>query len=86
MIDKTDTHTKDAFPSKKRGRPFTGAAMTPAERKRAQRSRDAKKIHGSDDYQTATLTGLLEKVSHLVTEKKTEQVKAITRELIRRSK
>ncbi len=86
MIDKTDTKTKDAFPVKKRGRPSTGDAMTPAQRKRAQRSRDAKKIYGSDDYQTATLTGLLEKLSHLVTEKKTEQVKAIARELIRRSK
>lgn len=39
-----DTFTADLIPSpKRRGRPKTGKAMTPAERKAAQRARDREK-------------------------------------------
>lgn len=45
MKDPADTVTSDLLPSpKRRGRPKTGKAMTPAERKRAQRNRDQGKI------------------------------------------
>lgn len=41
MKDPADTVTEDLIPSpKKRGRPASGKAMTPAERKAAQRERD----------------------------------------------
>lgn len=41
MKDPADTCTADLLPSPKgRGRPKTGKAMTPAERKAAQRARD----------------------------------------------
>lgn len=41
MKDPADTVTANLFPSPKgRGRPKTGKAMTPAERKAAQRARD----------------------------------------------
>lgn len=45
MRDPADTVTADLLPSpKRRGRPKTGKAMTPAERKREQRNRDQGKI------------------------------------------
>lgn len=45
MKDPADNVTADLLPSpKRRGRPKTGKAMTPAERKRAQRNRDQGKI------------------------------------------
>lgn len=45
MKDTADNITADLLPSPKgRGRPKTGKAMTPAERKRAQRNRDQGKI------------------------------------------
>jgi CRP-like cAMP-binding protein len=40
MKDQADTVTLDLPLSSKRGRPSTGHALTPAERKRAQRKRD----------------------------------------------
>jgi len=44
MKDPAETMTADLIPSPKgRGRPKTGKAMTPAERKAAQRARDRKK-------------------------------------------
>lgn len=44
MKHPADTMTADLFPSPKgRGRPRTGKAMTPAERKAAQRARDREK-------------------------------------------
>lgn len=88
MIDKTDTQTLDAFPAKKRGRPSTGKALTAAERKRAQRARDMKKIVGekSPDYASATLTALLEQLPYLIANKRTSQVKAITAEINKRAK
>lgn len=45
MKDPADTFTADLMPSPKgRGRPKTGKAMTPAERKAAQRARDKEKV------------------------------------------
>ena len=45
MKDPADTITAELIPSPKgRGRPKTGNAMTPAERKAAQRKRDRKAI------------------------------------------
>lgn len=44
MKDPADNVTADLLPSpKRRGRPKTGKAMTPAERKAAQRKRDREK-------------------------------------------
>lgn len=44
MKDPADTITADLIPSpKKRGRPASGKAMTPAQRKAAQRARDREK-------------------------------------------
>lgn len=47
---------------KKRGRPSTGRAKTPAERKQEQRSRDRQR-YGKLQEATMTLTGLLEAYS-----------------------
>lgn len=45
MRDPADTITAELIPSPKgRGRPKTGKAMTPAERKAAQRKRDRKAV------------------------------------------
>ncbi len=45
MKDPADTITAELIPSPKgRGRPKTGKAMTPAERKAAQRKRDRKAV------------------------------------------
>ena len=45
MKDPADTVNADLIPSPKgRGRPKTGKAMTPAERKAAQRARDKAKV------------------------------------------
>lgn len=71
---------------KKRGRPPTDNAMTPAERKRAQRGRDAQKIYEMNDYSTATLSALLEQLPKLIASSNADQVEAITAELNRRAK
>lgn len=63
MIDKTDSKTIDAFPAKKRGRPPTGKAMTPAQRKAAQRKRallDVRKaLEGKVPMSELSLTALI---------------------------
>ncbi len=66
MKDPTDTQTTDMHPSapKKRGRPSTGKAMTPAERKRAQRKRDAARFSQvPSDHTSVTVTGMLERIA-----------------------
>lgn len=57
----------DAFPTKKRGRPATGKAMTAAERKRAQRERDLNAIYDPENnIVNASTRGLAEELAKLV--------------------
>lgn len=65
MKDPTDTQTTDMHQlPKKRGRPSTGSARTAAERKRAQRKRDAARFSQVPcDYTSVTVTGMLERIA-----------------------
>lgn len=86
MIDKKDRKTIEAFP--KRGRPSTGKALTPAERKKQQRERAKKTIWSSDipDYSQIPTAMLLESLSFAVSTGAPNIAKAITREIIKRAK
>lgn len=88
MKDTIDTRTPDLLPTpKKRGRPATGHAMTPAERKREQRRRDQRAIWMADspEWQGLTVTGLLEHMGQAVAGGYAGVAQAIANELIRRA-
>lgn len=67
MKDPTDIQTTDMHqpPPKRRGRPPTGKAMTPAERKRKQRTMDFARItrQTTADGNPVTVTGLIETIA-----------------------
>jgi hypothetical protein len=66
MKDPVDTVTADLPLPRRRGRPSTGDAMTPAQRKRAQRSRD-RAASRTDDYTSCTTERLLRDLGYAVT-------------------
>lgn len=89
MIDKQDLKTVDAFPFQKRGRPSTGKALTPAQRKARQRAKDWITIANSvnrSDLKNMTTTGLLEQLSSAVSTKNYDLTKMITSEILIRAK
>ena len=65
MKDLTDTVTPELSLPRRRGRPSTGEAMTPAQRKRAQRSRD-RAASRTDDYTSCTTERLLRDLGYAV--------------------
>lgn len=90
MKDAADHLTAELIPApKKRGRPATGNAMTAAERKRAQRERERQQIWGDFDimgnWQTLTLTALLEGMASAVSSGSVVMVEMIGAELARRA-
>jgi len=64
----------------KRGRPSTGQALTPAQRKRAQRERDRNAAR-YDDYGSCTTERLLRELGHAVTGGLVNLAQQITAEL-----
>jgi len=64
----------------KRGRPSTGQALTPAQRKRAQRERD-RNASRTDDYASCTTERLLFDLGHAVTNGLANLAQQITAEL-----
>ena len=64
----------------KRGRPSTGQALTPAQRKRAQRERD-RNASRTDDYGSCTTERLLRELGHCVTGGLVNLAQHITAEL-----
>lgn len=65
MKDHTDTLTHELPLPRRRGRPSTGVAMTPAQRKRAQRARD-RAASIIDDYTSCTTERLLRELGFAV--------------------
>lgn len=65
MKDLTDTVTPELSLPRRRGRPSTGEAITPAQRKRAQRSRD-RAASRTDDYTSCTTERLLRDLGYAV--------------------
>lgn len=65
MKDPIDTVTAELPLSRRRGRPSTGEALTPAQRKRAQRSRD-RAASRTDDYTSCTTERLLRDLGYAV--------------------
>lgn len=65
MKDPIDTVTNELPLPRRRGRPSTGEAMTPAQRKRAQRARDRASSR-TDDYSNCTTERLLRDLGYAV--------------------
>jgi len=65
MKYQADTVTLDLTLPRRRGRPSTGEAMTPAQRKRAQRARD-REASSTDDYASCTTERLLRELGFAV--------------------
>lgn len=80
MQDPADTVTAELPLARKRGRPSTGDAMTPAQRKRAQRARD-RAASMTDDYTNCTNERLLRELGFAVTHGLCYLSQAIAREL-----
>lgn len=80
MKDQTDTVTQELTLPRRRGRPSTGEAMTPAQRKRAQRARD-RAASMTDDYTNCTNERLLRELGFAVTHGLCYFSQAIAREL-----
>jgi hypothetical protein len=89
MKDQADTITLDLPLSSKRGRPSTGHALTPAERKRAQRKRDRHVMFESfgDPARIAEIStsSLCEALAVYVSTGFPRVVAVVMRELARRS-
>lgn len=66
-------------PPKKRGRPATGKALTPAERKRKQRDRDLFKLF--EDVTALSTTSLLEQLQSAIAERRTATARKLLDEL-----
>lgn len=82
MKQPEDNKTLELLP--KRGRPSTGQAMTPAQRKREQRARD-RQASRTDDYANCTTERLLFDLGYAVTHGLTHNFVAISAELQRRA-
>lgn len=80
MKDQADTVTFELPLPRRRGRPSTGEALTPAQRKRAQRERD-RAASRSDDLGTCTTERLLRDLGHAVAHAMPFTVQAIATEL-----
>lgn len=80
MKDHTDTVTHELPLPRRRGRPSTGEAMTPAQRKRAQRARD-RAASRHDDYSSCTTERLLRDLGYAVAHGLPFIAEAIFREL-----
>lgn len=68
-VDAQDSQTLDAFPAKKRGRPVTGTAKTPAEKMREKRIRDAHAVNTArtkTDYRNLTTGQLMQAMASAV--------------------
>lgn len=94
MKNPADTQTLELISTpKKRGRPSTGRAMSAAERKRRQRTRDSLAVTGAIyfsksrvvDFDECTTTGLIEHLRIGVAEGRPVAVRAICAELVRRA-
>lgn len=70
---------------KKLGRPSTGSALTPAQRKAQQRQRDRQLIT-NESLSNATTTALCEQLQHRVSMGDVDLVKGITLELMKRAR
>lgn len=90
MIDAADKKTIPLIPElKKRGRPSTGTALTPAERKARQRDRDTRKTINavvSGGFSEISTTGLLEQLSTAVATKNHDLAKVLAAQLVKRAK
>lgn len=80
MQDPADTVTAELPLARKRGRPSTGDAMTPAQRKRAQRARD-RAASRADDYGNCSTERLLRDLGYAAVHAMPFTVQAIAREL-----
>jgi hypothetical protein len=80
MQDPADTVTAELPLARKRGRPSTGEAMTPAQRKRAQRARD-RAASRHDDYGNCSTERLLRDLGYAAVHAMPFTVQAIAREL-----
>ncbi|CAN7641480.1 hypothetical protein LJR129_004966 [Acidovorax sp. LjRoot129] len=76
MQDPKDKFTVDILGKKRRGRPPTGRARTPAEHKAAQRERDRNAAPSS-----MTVSGIMEALARAVREKDLSRFDALTQEL-----
>lgn len=87
MKDTADTQTLElTLSAKKRGRPSSGTAMTPAERKRAQRMRDRHCSLSGDVDDEVSLSGLLDLARRAVAAGWPEKVEEVAAELVRRAR
>lgn len=80
MKDQADTVTHELPLARRRGRPSTGEAMTPAQRKRAQRARD-RAATMTDDYTSCTNERLLRELAFAVSHGLCYLFQTIAREL-----
>jgi len=88
MIDSRDKKTVDAF-TPRRGRPVTGAAMTPAQRMAAKRARDRAAINAAVypvDYASVSTSALIESLADAVRTGSPAAVRKLSNELVKRAK
>lgn len=84
--DSKDKTTLPLIPEpKKVGRPSTGSALTPAQRKAQQRQRDREKV-GNENLTEASITALCERLQKTVSMGDVDLVKGITLELMKRAR
>lgn len=81
MKDPIDTVTAELPLPRRRGRPATGAAKSPAERKRLQRMRDELARNTED----TTISGLCRELSRAVAAGRVQLVKIYTAQLLERA-
>lgn len=90
MIDSLDKSTNDIFGKKKPGRPSTGKAMTPAERKRVQRAKALydfrEALEGKKLMSDISMTALIHELQKCIQFGLVDDVKKINSELLRRTK
>lgn len=88
MKDPTDSKTADMHPvPKRRGRPPTGTAKTPAQRKQIQRERDRTRLAGAEAEQDAlpvTVTGMVEAIGRAAAAGNADLIEHLARELAKR--
>lgn len=84
LKDHTDTVTRELPLPRRRGRPSTGEAMTPAQRKRAQRARD-RAASMSDDWTSCTTERLLRELGLCVSFGLCLTAQAVVSELLARA-
>ena len=87
MKDVADTKTIDALPvTPKRGRPSTGNAMTPAQRKALQRARAVRVVGPFGDITNAPVTSILEELAIAVRSGDIKTTERACKELAARAK